>query len=92
MYAGTAVVELRKAAQGQAAGVQGDLGRVGFHDEDVVDVGSRCGEGERGRYIARELGDTPGWDASVVEGEVVCCGELGGCTSDGGTVAEVEVA
>jgi hypothetical protein len=86
------VVELREAAQGQAARVQGDLGRVGLHNKDVVDVGACCGEGEGGCYVARELGDTSCWNTSVVDREIVCCGELGGCAGDGGTVAEVEVA
>lgn len=92
VHAGAAVVELRETAQGQAAGVQGDLGRVGFHDEDVVDVGASRGEGKGSCYIPGELGDAPRGNTGVVQGEIVCCGELGGCSGDGGTVAEVEVA
>lgn len=92
MQAGTAVVELRETAQGQATRVERDLGWVGFHDEDVVDVRACRGECEGGCYIAGELGDSSCGDASAVQGEIVCCGELGGCTGDGGTVADVEVA
>lgn len=92
VQAGAAVVELRETAQGQAARVQGDLGRVGFHDEDVVDVGACCGEGERGCYVPGELGDGPRGNTGVVQWEIVCCGELGGCSGDSGTVTEVEVA
>lgn len=92
MQASAAVVELREAAQGQAARVQGDLGRVGFHDEDVVDVGPCRGEDEGGCYVPGELGDSSCRDAGGIQGEIVCCGELGGCAGDGGTVAEVEVA
>jgi hypothetical protein len=86
------VVELRETAQGQAARVQGDLGRVGFHDEDVVDVGARRGEDEGGCYVLGEFGDGSRGNTGVVQGEIVCCGELGSCSGDGGTVTEVEIA
>jgi hypothetical protein len=86
------VVELRESAQRQAARVQGDLGRVGFHDEDVVDVGACCGEGEGSCYVPGELGDTSRRNTGAVQREIVCCGELSGCSGDGGTVTEVEVA
>lgn len=92
MQAGTAVVELREAAQGQAASVEGDLGGIGFHDEDVVDVRTCRGEGERGCYVPRKLGDTGVGNTRGIDGEIVCRGELGGCAGDGGTVTDVEVA
>lgn len=92
MQAGTTVVELCETAQGQATCVERDLGWVGFHDEDVVDVWACRGECEGGCYVAGELRDTARWNAGVVQGEIVCGSEFCGCTGDGGTVADIEVA
>lgn len=52
------VAELSQAAQGQATGVERDLGGIGLHDEDVVDVRTCSLKLEQLGHVARELGDS----------------------------------
>lgn len=91
MNPGARVAELRKLAQGQTARVERDLGRVGLHDEDVVDMRLRGMEHKGLGDVAREFGDGALWDPRCVEGQVVCRTELSSRTSDGGAVTDVEV-
>lgn len=63
---GVCVAELSQPALGQATRVERDLGRVGLHDEDVVDVRTRCGQLEGLGDLAGELVNLAVRDAGVV--------------------------
>lgn len=89
---GAGVAELGQPAYWQAARVEGDLARVGLHDEDVVNVRLGRVQHERLGDLARELVDCAMWDPRGVEGQVVGSGQLGGGASHVGAVADVEVA
>lgn len=71
MEAGVGVAELRQLAQVTAARVERDLGWVGLHDEDVVDVRLGCVQHEGLGHFAGKFVDRALRDAGRVEGQVV---------------------
>lgn len=78
----------------ERAGVEGDGGGVGVHDEAVVEV--RVGGAEDEGLVGGDVrvgGYGAVGDAGGVEGEVLVCAEGDDCAFDGGGAGvEVEVA
>lgn len=86
------VAERSEATQRQIACVEGDLGGVGLHDEDIVNVCTGGGQFKGCGHIAGEFIDVSERDAAVIDRQVVLGSELGGGAGDGGAVTDVEVA
>ena len=87
------VVEGEEGVHGTLAGVEGDRGRVGVHDEAVVRVGLRGAEGEFFvRRDAREGGDFARRDVVGVGDLVQVRGDGRAGAFDRRAVGDVEVA
>lgn len=85
------VREAREELQRLGTSIQGDLGRIGLGDEDVVDVRLRRCQGKRGGDIAGEFLDAAERDAGRVKGQVVVGEELRRCPVDRGGIGDVEI-
>lgn len=92
MDPGAGAAELGLSANGQTTSIERDFGRVGLHDEDVVDMGAGGLELEGLGHIAGELGNPALWNPGGVEGQIVVSLELGGGAGNSGAIPDVEVA